>query len=167
MATEVKMPRLSLTMESGVLVKWLKAVGEPVQKGESLAEIETDKANAVLEAPAAGYLRQTLVNEGSDVPCDVTVGILTDTLDEPWDLAGAEDRVTRSTAPPGAPSRQATPSATAGAQVQASPAAKHLARQLGIDLGSVTGTGPGGRISSEDVQRAADERATADGPNDR
>ena len=155
------MPRLSLTMESGVLVKWLKAVGDPVQKGESLAEIETDKANALLEAPTGGYLRQTLVDEGAEVPCDVTVGILTDTVDEPWEHAGGEAPAASTTAAPEVPAQQMAPSVSAGGQAQASPAAKHLAKQLGIDLRAVTGTGPQGRISSEDVQRAADERVAA------
>ena len=155
------MPRLSLTMESGILVKWLKAVGDPVQKGESLAEIEPDKANALLEAPAAGYLRKTLVEEGSEVPCDVAVGVLTDTPDESWEHAAGEAPVTSATSAAETFARQVASPLPAGAPVPASPAAKHLARQLGIDLSTVTGTGPEGRISSEDVQRAADERPAA------
>jgi pyruvate dehydrogenase E2 component (dihydrolipoamide acetyltransferase) len=160
-ATEVKMPRLSLTMESGVLVKWLKAEGDSVQKGEALAEIETDKANALLEAPTAGCLRQMLVEEGAEVPCNVTVGILTDTPDGPWEYAGDHAQVATTPAASTAPTQLTTPSVSVETQIQASPAAKHLARQLEIELGTVTGTGPRGRISSEDVQRAADERVAA------
>jgi pyruvate dehydrogenase E2 component (dihydrolipoamide acetyltransferase) len=155
------MPRLSLTMESGVLVKWLKAVGDPVQKGESLAEIETDKSNALLEAPTAGYLRRTLVEEGSEVPCGVAVGILTDTPDGPWEYAGEQARVASTLIGAAVPTQQATRSVSVETQIQASPAAKHLAKQLEVDLGTVTGTGPLGRISSEDVQRAADARVAA------
>lgn len=155
------MPRLSLTMESGVLVKWLKAVGDLVQKGEGLAEIETDKANALLEAPGGGYLRQTLAEEGAEVRCDAVVGILTDTPDEPWTCTSDHARVASTADVAAGPAQQTAPSVPVETQIQASPAAKHLAKQLQIDLGAVTGTGPGGRISSEDVQRTVEERAAA------
>ncbi len=165
MAIEVKMPRLSLTMESGVLLKWLKTVGDPVRKGEGLAEIETDKANALLEAPATGYLRKILVEEGAEVPCDVLVGILTDTLDEPWKSASGEDAPVESSVASSEPAaRQVAVPRPDETEVRASPAAKHLAKQLGIDLSTVAGTGPQGRISGEDVQRAADERQRATSP---
>ncbi len=157
MATEVKMPRLSLTMESGVVLQWLKAAGDAVVKGEDLAEVETDKVNVVMESPATGYLRKLLVETGISVPCDTVIAIMTAGADEDLDGVG--------TAPaPSATATGSTPVAASSApmlpagraHLNASPAAKNLAKQLGVDLATVTGTGPGGRIGLEDVQRAAD-----------
>lgn len=162
MATEVKMPRLSLTMESGVLLKWLKSEGDFVSKGEGLAEIETDKATAVLEAPASGYVRMLLANEGADTPCDAVVGILTATRDEAYERGGEPDADRPPAEPAAEVARQTRPAGPGAREIQASPAAKHLARQLGIDLATVTGTGPKGRIGMEDVQRAATEREQAE-----
>ena len=159
MAIEVKMPRLSLTMESGVVVQWLKAVGEAVGKGEELAEIETDKVNVMMESPASGFVRKLLAEVGKEIPCDTTIAIVTATVDEELDGQGAP-------APPPVPSPSVPPPAPQGggrAHVNASPAAKNLARQLGVDLSTVAGTGPGGRIGLEDVQRAVEAaRAPAD-----
>src|SRR5665213_1332576 len=83
MITEVRMPRLSLTMEVGTVIEWRKAVGDPVAKGEELAEIETDKVNVAMEAPAGGFLRTLLIAAGVEVPCDTPIAILTATADEP------------------------------------------------------------------------------------
>src|SRR5579864_7217957 len=88
MATEVKMPRLSLTMESGVLLEWLKTEGDFVARGEGLAEIETDKATAILEAPASGFVRKLFASAGTDVPCDAVVSVLTATADETYEYSG-------------------------------------------------------------------------------
>jgi pyruvate/2-oxoglutarate dehydrogenase complex dihydrolipoamide acyltransferase (E2) component len=87
MPIEVKMPRLSLTMESGSIVQWLKEPGARVEKGEDLAEIETDKVNVMLEAPASGYLRALLVEPGVTVACDSSIALVTATADEPLQAA--------------------------------------------------------------------------------
>lgn len=165
MATEVRMPRLSLTMESGVILQWLKAEGDAVSKGEPLAELETDKVNVTMESPAPGYVRRLLVEAGVTVPCDMAVALLTATADEPLDGAApgapgraAEPPAGREAAAPvaGAPA-PGLPNAPGGrAHLNASPAAKNLARELGVDLALVTGTGPQGRIGLEDVRRAAE-----------
>jgi pyruvate dehydrogenase E2 component (dihydrolipoamide acetyltransferase) len=172
MAVEVKMPRLSLTMESGVVLHWLKAVGDAITKGEDLAEVETDKVNVVMEAPASGYLRGLLVETGVAVPCDTTIALLTATADEPLAahqgtaLASAEPNPTvfgvadanrpQSESPDAEP--VAVGQAGGRAHVNASPAAKNLAKQLGVDIITVVGSGPGGRVGLEDVERAAAER---------
>ena len=173
MAIEVKMPRLSLTMESGVVLEWRKSVGEAVRKGEELAEIETDKASVALESPATGYVRRLLVPLGEDVPCDTALAILTATADESLgDPAGSESWHAAVAGPmPGAsapaearsPAEPAAPPEGRG-HVNASPAAKHLARELAVDIATIQGTGPGGRIGLEDVQRAADARTAAPAP---
>jgi pyruvate dehydrogenase E2 component (dihydrolipoamide acetyltransferase) len=180
MATEVKMPRLSLTMEVGTVIQWLKAAGDTVAKGDDLAEIETDKVNVTMESPAGGYLRAVLVDAGVEVPCDTTIAMLTETADEPLaipasapppgqpttDMASTATAEPRQAAPdPGPPAVPASPpppvqAATGNTHVNASPAAKNLARQLGVDLTTLVGSGPGGRIGLEDVQRAADLQST-------
>jgi pyruvate dehydrogenase E2 component (dihydrolipoamide acetyltransferase) len=172
MITEVRMPRLSLTMEVGTVIEWLKAVGDPVAKGEELAEIETDKVNVAMEAPAGGFLRSLLVAAGVEVPCDTPIAILTATADEPL-TATISGLAPIPGGPVGEglfqtqPADQALAPGTTGgeggrAHVNASPAAKNLARELGVDLAAVSGSGPGRRISLDDVQRAADARQGAD-----
>jgi len=171
MVTEVRMPRLSLTMEVGTVIEWRKAVGDRIAKGEELAEIETDKVNAALEAPAGGFLRSLLVAAGVEVPCDTLIALLTASADEPLTAHGAGLATTTGTVgdqlPPIPSADQgAAPPATVDEEggrphVNASPAAKNLARELGVDLAALAGTGPGGRIGLEDVQRAADARRAA------
>jgi len=156
MRTEVKMPRLSLTMESGVVLQWLKQAGDYVTKGEDLAELETDKVNVVMESPASGFVRTLLVEEGIAVPCDTIVAILTATADEgleaPTQPPDPAPQAVTSPSSPVAPS----PITGGRAHLNASPAAKNLARNVQVDLATVVGSGPGGRIGLEDVQRAAD-----------
>ncbi|MDB5075532.1 MAG: catalytic domain of component of various dehydrogenase complexe [Chloroflexi bacterium] len=180
MATDVKMPRLSLTMEVGTVIQWLKAAGDTVAKGDDLAEIETDKVNVTMEAPASGYLRALLVDAGVEVPCDTTIAVLTDTADEPFAVAGSSAQPGRPTTEMDTPypavlsnaargqesvasaASPPSPAQTMGgnAHVNASPAAKNLARQLGVDISTVVGSGPSGRVGLEDVQRAAELQAT-------
>jgi pyruvate dehydrogenase E2 component (dihydrolipoamide acetyltransferase) len=164
------MPRLSLTMEVGAVVHWLKAVGDPVAKGEELAEIETDKVNVAMEAPVSGFLRSLLIGAGVAVPCDTPIALLSADADEPLTVSAAPPS---SGEPAGSPVTAVSPAATALSSapvvtadagtprphVNASPAAKNLARELGVDLSIVIGTGPGGRIGLEDVRQVADRPA--------
>lgn len=142
MVSKIVMPRLSLTMKEGTVGKWYKKEGETVEKGEPLVEVVSEKATYDLEAPASGVLRKIVVSEGSDVPVD-TILAFVGTPNEP--LPEAETMAT------------AHPSEKAEERVPASPAARRLARELGIDLSLVKGTGPEGRISEEDVERFAKE----------
>ena len=161
MASRVVMPKLTDTMEEGVLVAWKKREGDQVQAGEALAEIETDKAIMDLEAFASGILRKILVQDGATVMSGTLIGIIggadediTSALTDTITAAPSVGVGTKTSAPPaGAPAPPS--SARSGeARVIASPRAKALAADRGIDLSTVTGTGPGGRIVEEDVVNA-------------
>lgn len=159
MASRVVMPKLTDTMEEGVLLEWKKREGDQVQAGEALAEIETDKAVMDLEAFASGILRKILVHGGETVRSGTLLGVIAE-ADE--DITSAlTDKVTAAPAtganPPAAahvPSSPASPARTEGARPIASPRAKALAAERGIDLSTIAGTGPGGRIVEEDVVSA-------------
>jgi len=157
-------------MEVGAVVQWLKAEGDSVTKGEELAEIETDKVNVAMEAPVSGILRSLLIGAGVTVPCDTPIALLSADAAEsltvsdtaPTSGVPAGSPVTAGSPAEPAPSPAPVVTADAGAprpHVNASPAAKNLARELGVDLTLVTGTGPGGRIGLEDVRQAADHPA--------
>ncbi len=161
------MPQMGYDMHEGTVVRWLKAEGDDVQVGEPIAEIETDKAVVEFESTAAGVLSKVLVQEGSSVPVGDPIGIIgaageevaaEDDADEP--AAEAESVPVAETAPPPAEPIEPAPAPEppqAKAQVldagefRASPVARRIAQERGIDLSQVPGTGPGGRITREDV----------------
>jgi|SRR5688572_9357308 pyruvate dehydrogenase E2 component (dihydrolipoamide acetyltransferase) len=160
MASRVVMPKLTDTMEEGVLLAWKKHEGDPVQAGEALAEIETDKAIMDLEAFASGILRKILVQEGATVMSGTLIGViagadeditpaLTDTIAAAPSIVGAKTSAQLAAGP--APSRPEGPQPT---RVIVSPRAKALAADRGVDLSTITGTGPGGRIVEDDVVKA-------------
>jgi pyruvate dehydrogenase E2 component (dihydrolipoamide acetyltransferase) len=168
---EITMPRLSDTMEEGTLAAWLKQPGEQVQRGDVLAEIETDKATMELEAFEEGVLQQLLVQEGETVPIGQPIAVIgTGTGDggaavpaaAPAEVAAAptpaEEASRIETAPevetPAEAPSQPAPAA-AGERVKASPMARAVARDRGIDLAGVAGSGPGGRVVKADVEAAA------------
>jgi len=165
----VRMPKLGMTMEEGTVVAWQVAVGERVEKGAPLLVIESEKNEAEIEATASGFLRHVFVPEGEVVPCGALLAALTDTADEPFDaeaLAAAEAPartapVERTAAPP------VTTVPTPGARRPVAPAARALAKKLGFDVDRVPGSGPGGRVTRQDVEAAAAARerlvAVADG----
>jgi len=150
MASRVIMPKLTDSMEEGVVVKWRKAEGERVESGDVLAEIETDKAVMDLEAFASGTLRKILVPEGTTVPSGALIGV----IGEP------EEDIQEIMSPSPSPSRPAERPKTAAAPAEpvaegeapASPRVRTLARERGIDLRSVQGSGPGGRIVERDLE---------------
>ncbi len=158
MASRVVMPKLTDTMEEGVLVAWKKREGDRVQSGEALAEIETDKAVMDLEAFASGILRKILVRDGETVQSGTLLGVIAE-ADE--DITSAlTDRVTAAPSTGGgAKPTAALPSAappttrTEGARPIASPRAKALAAERGIDLSTIAGSGPGGRIVEGDLPK--------------
>ena len=150
MITRIEIPKLTLTMESARLVKWLKQEGEAVEKDESLLELETDKAVVDMPSPVGGFLRKILVDSGS-----VSVGEAVALVGDPSDEVPAafEENTKSEPAPhfePASVRSQSTPDL-----VRATPAAKRRARELGIDLHNVSGTGPEGRITQEDVEQVA------------
>lgn len=159
----VEMPKLSDTMTEGTLVKWRKAVGDIVEPGDVVAEVETDKAVMELEAFASGTLSQIYVAEGGKARIGERLARLSGPGEER--PLGTEQPLPTPpvTAEPNVPSAAAPlPSETApvapppsGGRVKASPLAKKIAATKGIDLTSVTGSGPGGRIVGRDVETAA------------
>jgi pyruvate dehydrogenase E2 component (dihydrolipoamide acetyltransferase) len=158
-ATEVILPRLGQGMESGTIVRWLKSEGEPVAKGEPLFELDTDKVTQDVEAETAGVLLKIAVAEG-EVPVGQTVAFIGEQGESVPETAAATPRAepeAREEARPD-PAREAPqqePAVASGnGRIKASPLARRLARERGIDLGSVRGTGPEGRIVAEDVERA-------------
>jgi pyruvate dehydrogenase E2 component (dihydrolipoamide acetyltransferase) len=159
MITEIILPALGETLNEATIVAWHKKVGERVAKGEALFEVQTDKANFVVESPASGYVQQILFAEGATVPVTKVIAYLADTLTEPVIrgeepvVGGAREiRELEVKAPP-APSRKF-----------ASPRARRLAREQRIDLSLVTGTGHDGRITEADVERFLAERAAKPAP---
>ena len=160
---EIVMPRMSDTMEEGTVIRWLKREGETVQKGEHLADIETDKATMPLESYESGVIERLLVSEGQSVPIGEPIAIVRGVAE-----AGAPARPERAPTPPPAPAPEApAPAAPRAAEVppaavpraaeaapavKASPLARRIAEEQGIDIREVTGTGPGGRITREDVE---------------
>ncbi|MDH7484738.1 MAG: 2-oxo acid dehydrogenase subunit E2 [Anaerolineae bacterium] len=160
MVTEVILPVLGETMNEGTIVEWLKAEGSPVQRGEVLFTLESDKATLEAEAPATGFLRKILVPPGQTVPVLTVVGLITKTADEDisayesrFQLPGSEFQVAEAVAPrPSEPEtvEPETLEPLAG-RLFVSPRARRLAREKGVDLAQVTGSGPNGRIVEEDV----------------
>ena len=173
MPIEIKMPALSPTMEEGTLAKWLVKVGDKVASGDIMAEIETDKATMEFEAVDEGTITAISVAEGTE---GVRVGTVIATIaGEDEDASAAPAPKAAATppkpaqaepveAPPSsapeapAPKEQGSPSSSSGKtedRVIASPLAKRIAAELGVDLAKVTGTGPGGRIVKADIEAAA------------
>jgi pyruvate dehydrogenase E2 component (dihydrolipoamide acetyltransferase) len=166
-ATEVKLPRLGQGMESGTIVKWLKSEGEPVEKGEPLYELDTDKVTQEVEAEATGVLLKIAVSEG-EVEVGRTIGFI-GAKDEVVEVAAAPAEPTpeppsnsllqEAPAPPAA--AEPVSSSASNGRVKASPLARRIARERGIDIAQLRGTGPDGRIVAEDVERAGAAPAAA------
>jgi pyruvate dehydrogenase E2 component (dihydrolipoamide acetyltransferase) len=158
MATDVKLPRLGQGMESGTIVRWLKAEGDTVEKGEPLYEVDTDKATQEVEAEASGVLLRIAVQEG-EVPVGQTVAVIGSEGEAVPDAAEPAPEPAKAEIEESAPSefRAQINGAReqAGGRIKASPLARRMARERGIELGTVKGTGPDGRIVAEDVERAA------------
>ena len=185
MASEVKLPRLGQGMEAGTIVKWLKSEGDKVEKGEPLYELDTDKVTQEVEAEASGVLLRIAVAEG-EVPVGQTIAFIGEEgeqtpepsgngasaaleVDDPLEegspgTAREQDRERgRDAAAQIAEVRRPSP-AQDGGRVKASPLARRIARERGIELSSLTGTGPEGRIVAEDVERAGVGAAPAAAP---
>ncbi len=164
MATSVVMPQLGYDMREGTVVRWIKQEGDDVVANEVIAEIETDKAVVEFKPTTGGVLRRIIAGEGEAVPVGQLIAVIGD-ADEalPDDLAGPS--TAPQSEPEAAPAAPATPAPTAAAapagEVRASPIARRLAREQGVDLATLTGTGPGGRIVEADVLAAADAARAA------
>ena len=171
------MPQMGYDMQEGTLVRWLKAEGEEVSIGEAVAEIETDKAVVEFESTEAGILHKLLVAEGAVVPVGQAVALV--------GAAGEEVSINSEVAPPDSPPsaemeqevEEPTPAVDTGLsdvpiqdpptnlqEVRASPIARRLAAERGVELSQVKGTGPGGRITKKDVLSAEPSQAPTEAP---
>lgn len=161
MASQVTMPKLGLTMKQGTVGKWYKNEGDPVQEGEPIVDITTDKITTKVEAPASGVLRKILVNKGSKVPVGALLGIIAEPDEdiaallteaeapaENTKVSAKDDKV---------PVEVKGAKAEPGKRIIASPVARRLAGEHGIDLSGVPGTGPEGRITKEDVEKVIEQ----------
>lgn len=164
MAETIIMPKLGFDMAEGTLVRWVRAEGEQVQKGEVLAEIETDKATVEVESSASGTVLRTLADQGDVVPVSTPIAIIGEPgeqVDEPTAPAAAGEEGAAQPATPPAEAREAAsrPARAEGGApeagfIKASPLARRIARERQVDLGAVEGTGPGGRIVRRDIEAA-------------
>jgi pyruvate dehydrogenase E2 component (dihydrolipoamide acetyltransferase) len=183
MATEIKLPRLGQGMESGTIVKWLKSEGDQVEKGEPLYELDTDKVTQEVEADASGVLLKIAISSG-EVEVGKTIAVIGEQgeevaveVEKPSGDGDSAQAVGEDAQEEGSPARareqdreegrrasagvseQVTeirqPSGDNGGRVKASPLARRIARERGIDLSAVAGTGPDGRVVAEDVERSA------------
>jgi pyruvate dehydrogenase E2 component (dihydrolipoamide acetyltransferase) len=179
---DIVMPRLSDSMEEGTILTWMKKVGDEISVGDEIVEIETDKANMAYESDVAGTLTEILADEGATLAIGTPIARVGDSGEgsevsaagpvaaaSPTVLAaggGSAPRGTPATAPPagegsesaGDDSRAAesgSASTDGSNRVKASPVARRIAKELGLDLSTITGSGPGGRIVKSDVKKAA------------
>jgi len=151
------MPALEMAQETGKIISWLKQEGDPIAKGEPLAEIETDKVVLELEASADGVLAGIKASAGDVVQVGKTIAWIVAPGENPpieTESSAPAARTITATPPPSA-NAPIPASAPATSEVKASPKARRMAKELGVDLAKVRGTGPGGVISGEDVEAAA------------
>jgi len=165
------MPSMGADMTEGTIVKWLKAEGDQVGRGDKLAEVETDKTVVEMEAYAEGLLRKIVVSEGSLVQVGAVIAFIGDADDDIPEVATAAPAAEAAPEAPAAtpapaapaptpapePVQQAAPApvavpASQGGRIKASPIARKIAEEKGVDIAAITGTGPGGRITKSDVE---------------
>src|SRR5512133_207291 len=171
MATDVSLPRLGQGMEAGTIVRWLKSEGDQVEKGEPLYELDTDKVTQEVEADASGVLLKILAGEGEEIEVGKRIAVIGEEGEEVADEAEVEVEEDEQEEGSAGPAREeerervreaakegeteAKETASADGRIKTLPLARRIARERGIDLASLTGTGPEGRVVAEDVERAA------------
>lgn len=179
---EIVMPRLSDSMEEGTILTWMKSVGDQVAVGDELVEIETDKANMAYESDVAGTLTRVLAQEGDTLPIGAPIAVVGDPgevatqVDEPptmveeaptqvVDETSADGEAVREEPIPAhEPATTAPTASSTGERVKASPLARRIARDNGVDLTGIEGSGPGGRIVKADVESASADVPAAAAP---
>ncbi len=163
-ATVIAMPKLGMSMREGTVLSWPVAVDTPIAKGEVVVVIESEKAQSEVEATQSGVLRHVYVREGKTVPCGTLLGAITDSADEPFDAEAFHrdndhpEKIAATPPPRPASTPQAGTNPAASARPPVAPAARALARTLAIDVAHVPGSGPGGRVTKEDVAAFAARR---------
>lgn len=160
MPGNILLPQWGMGMNEGEVVKWLKAVGDPVVKGEPLVEIESTKVSAEVEATADGTLGRIIVEEGRTVPVGTTLGLLLMAGETDSDLP--EESAPKERTSTAASSRRSQASRRSRGKLVVTPRARRLARELDVDLDTIeAGTGPSGRVTEDDVRAAAERGAAA------
>jgi pyruvate dehydrogenase E2 component (dihydrolipoamide acetyltransferase) len=177
-AVDVVMPRLSDSMEEGTILRWIKGVGDEVKRGDELVEIETDKANMTYEATDEGVLLEIVAEEGDTLPIGETIARIGEAGSEQQPPAAKAADGSRAGATESSDAEKPEPAPTAtrsktreahptpaevdgDGRVKASPIARRMARDLNVELSSIEGSGPGGRIVKADVEAAAGEAPAA------
>ena len=157
MAEAVVMPQMGYDMEKGTVVAWLKREGDTVSQHEAIVEIETDKAVVEIEAPVSGSLLRIVVPDGVTVPTGEAIGYIGKAGESVPEAGPEQARATATTvAAPAEVPPTASGSPEVGARQLASPIARRIAEERGVDLSQVRGTGPGGRITKDDVLGVAE-----------
>jgi pimeloyl-ACP methyl ester carboxylesterase len=168
MPIAISMPKLGMTMEEGTVIEWHVPLGESVTKGELLLTIESEKAQIEIEAPASGVLRHVYVESNQTVPCGTLLAVLTETADEPFDPESfrratephPETKLPAASPAETGPQTHSPVSAVAtvahAASPPVTPAARRRAADLGVDAARIPGSGPGGRVTREDVEAYAE-----------
>ena len=178
MATSVVMPQMGESIAEGTIVRWMKRVGEAVDRDEPLFEISTDKVDAEIPAPAAGVLLAILAREGDTVPVESVVGVIGAEGEEVGEIANAASSpapaptgASASPAPPAAapipapaPPRATEDEVYSGRRRKSSPLVRRIARDQGVNVGEVSGTGTGGRVTKRDILQFLDKRLAAAEP---
>jgi pyruvate dehydrogenase E2 component (dihydrolipoamide acetyltransferase) len=166
MITEIILPKLGQTMVEGAIIEWFKNEGDPVKRGEVLFSVESDKATLEVESTSRGFLRKILIPAGQSVPVLTVVALMTRRADEPLDDYPAnEGGVTIADESPPTPVTEAQPVAQVlspqEGRIFSSPRARKLAREKGVDIRQVAGTGPNGRVVERDVVAFLEQRPKA------
>lgn len=178
MAIDVLMPQMGESIAEGTIVKWLKKVGETVQRDEPLLEISTDKVDAEIPSPASGTLVEILAKEGETVHVNSVIARLSEAGEAaapapppaaveappaapPAPVAPAAPPAVAVTPPPPPPAAPSQGEAVEAREVRSSPLVRNIAREHGVDLGAVTGTGLGGRVTKEDILQYIEHRTAA------
>lgn len=170
MLKEVIMPQLGLTMTTGTIQKWLKREGDQVEKGEPILEVMTDKVTMEVESFDSGILKKVVAREGEEIPVTQVIAYIGDEKDElPPELIArateAKAALPSEAAAAAEPQKEpALVEEEEGGRIKASPLARRLAQEKGLDLRLIKGSGPGGRITKEDVLKAAEEKEKRPAP---
>jgi pyruvate dehydrogenase E2 component (dihydrolipoamide acetyltransferase)/2-oxoglutarate dehydrogenase E2 component (dihydrolipoamide succinyltransferase) len=174
MATEIKIPRVGMAVTDATIIEWQAKEGEWVEEGQVVVIIETEKVRSDVESPAAGFLH-ILLKEGETAPAGKVIGLLAETKEElealqkgaPAEISAKAEEPAAAPAAPvaeAAPPPKAAPPSRGEERIKISPVARKLAEEHAIDITKVTGTGPGGRITREDIEKAIAAKAAAPAP---
>ena len=177
MSITLTMPRLSDTMEQGTIIKWNIKEGDEVASGAIVADVETDKATMEMQVYDDGVVAKILIGEGTQVPVGTAIALIAEEGEDPSDVEDAPAAESTTPAPskaepppaaepelraePTPAAQPSAPASTSGRRVKVSPVARRLAEEHGIELGTIAGSGPGGRIIKRDILEAVEKSASA------